>query len=95
MEREFKTTFYTDFSMAEMFWKKAIIDTYKRCMKEWSSDVRYFTEFVIALNHKIRDWYEKDVEVAKIYDELWREADSLALEIFSGEDKKYYLKTTD
>ena len=57
MEREFKTTFYEDFSMAEMFGKEAIIDTYKRCLNEWSSDIKYFTEFVIALNHKILEWY--------------------------------------
>ena len=96
MERkEFKTTFYTDFTFAELFGKEAIIDIYKRCLKEWSNDVRYFTAFVMALNHKIRYWYEKDKKVAKVYDELWREADSLALEIFQWEDKKYYLRTTD
>lgn len=93
--QEFKTTFYEDFSMAEMFGKEAIIDTYKRCLKEWSNDVRYFTAFVMALNHKLWYWYEKDIKVARLYDKLWREADSLALEIFSGEDKKYYLRTTD
>jgi hypothetical protein len=33
--------------------------------------------------------------VAKVYDELWREADLLALQIFKGEDKDYYLRETD
>lgn len=95
MEREFKTTFYEDFSMAEMFGKEAIIDTYKRCLNEWSSDIKYFTEFVIALNHKIREWYGKENNVARLYDKLWREADLLALEIFQGKDKEYYLRETD
>ena len=95
MEREFKTTFYEDFSMAEMFGKEAIIDTYKRCLSEWSSDIKYFTKFVVALNHKIRERYEKDKKVAKVYDKLWREADLLALQIFKGEDKDYYLRETD
>jgi len=95
MEREFKTTFYEDFSMAEMFGKEAIIDTYKRCLSEWSSDIKYFTEFVVALKHKLWDWYEKDIKVARLYDKLWREADSLALEIFQGKDKEYYLRETD
>ena len=95
MEREFKTTFYEDFSMAEMFGKEAIIDTYKRCLSEWSGDVKYFTKFVIALNHKIREWYGKENNVAKLYDKLWREVDLLALEIFQWKDKEYYLKETD
>lgn len=95
MERKFKTTFYEDFSMAEMFGKEAIIDTYKRCLSEWSSNIKYFTEFVVALNHKIREWHWKENNVARLYDKLWREADLLALEIFQGKDKEYYLRETD
>ena len=65
---------------------------WQRCLSEWSSDIKYFTEFVVALNHKIREWYGKENNVAKLYDKLWREADSLALEIFQGKDKEYYLR---
>lgn len=95
MDRNFKTTFFTDFTFAEMFWEKAIRETYQRCLKERSNDVRYFTEFVVALNWKIWEWYEKDKKVAKVYDELRRQADLLALEIFKWKDKDYYLRETD
>lgn len=95
MEREFKTTFYSDFTFAEMFGETGIKELYKRCLKEWSGDVKYFTEFVVALNWKIWERFEKDKKVAKIYDKLWREADLLALEIFKWEDKNYYLRETD
>lgn len=95
MERKFKTTFYSDFTFAEMFGETGIKDLYKRCLKEWHWDVKYFTEFVVALNWKIRERFEKDKKVAKVYDELWREADLLALQIFKGEDKDYYLRETD
>jgi hypothetical protein len=35
MERKFKTTFYSDFTFAEMFGETGIKDLYKRCLKEW------------------------------------------------------------
>ena len=95
MDRKLKTTFYEDFSMAEMFGKEAIIDTYRRCLSEWSSDVKYFTEFVVALNHKIREWHWKENKVERLYSDLRQKADSYALEIFQGKDKEYYLREVD
>ena len=95
MDRKLKTTFYEDFSMAEMFGKEAIIDTYRRCLSEWTGDVEYFTEFVVALNHKIRERHWKENKVERLYIDLRKKADSCALDIFQDEDKEYYIRESD
>ena len=94
-EREFKTTFFEDFTIADNFWEKAIKDTYKRCFAEWKNNVKYFTEFVVALNWKIWQRYEKDESIARVYNDLWQEADEYACENFKGEDANYYFRLTD
>ena len=43
-----ETTFWDDFSIAERFGENAILDTYKRAMKEWKSNYKYLTELVIV-----------------------------------------------
>lgn len=94
-EREFKTTFFEDFTIADNFWEKAIRDTYKRAFSEWKNNVKYFTEFVVALNWKIWQRYEKDKSVAKVYNDLWIEADAYACENFKGDDLNYFYRLTD
>lgn len=96
MEMEFETTFYSDFTIAERIsWIKGIKDTYKRAFENWKDSVKYFTELVVALNWKI--WYRhgKNDEVAKLYDELWKEADWYAVEHFKGDDLSYFYRQTD
>ena len=58
MEREFKTTFFEDFTIADSFGDTAIADTFKRAFQEWKDDVKYFTELVIALNWKLWEWHD-------------------------------------
>lgn len=38
-----KTTFYTDFSIADNYGVAAIKDTYKRAFDEWHNDTEYVT----------------------------------------------------
>lgn len=94
-EREFKTTFFDDFSIADKFWIKAIRDTYQRAFAEWKDNVKYFTEFVVALNWKIWERYEKDQDIAKVYNELRIEADEFANENFKWDDLNYFYRLTD
>ena len=94
-EREFKTTFFSDFTIADKFWEKAIRDTYQRAFVEWKNNVKYFTEFVVALNWKIWERYEKDESVARVYNDLWQEADAYACENFKGDDFNYFYRLTD
>lgn len=90
-----KTTFYTDFSIADGFGEAAIRDTYKRAFDSWKNNVEYVTELVMALNWKIFEHHGKNQKLAKLYDELWREADEWCMDNLEGEDKRYYLMTTD
>lgn len=89
------TTFYEDLSIADHYGKDAIIDTYKRVFKYWSKDVRYITEFTMALNWKIWEHYEHNESLARVYDELWRKADAWCCKNLKDDDLSYYLRTTD
>lgn len=91
-----KTTFWQDFEIAEMFGgEKGIRDTYKRAFREWKTNVEYLTELVMVLNWKLWQHYEEGNEYAKIYNELWNQADAWAMENLTGEDLSYFLRTTD
>lgn len=90
------STFYADFSVADVYGEKAIQDTYNNCFNGWKDNVQYFTEFVGALNHKLWFWYNKQVEeYAKLYDKLWKEADAYGSEHFKEEDAKHYFAVLD
>lgn len=92
-----KTTFWSDFTIAE--WcggKSAIKDTYKRAFEEWKTNHVYLTELVMILNWKIWYHYENgDEDIARLYDELWRKTDEWALQNLKDEEKRYYVRTLD
>ena len=95
MGHEVKTTFYGDLTIAEAYGPDAVRETYARVCKEWRANVEYYTEFVLALNHKIWEHYETNEALARVYDELWREADACAADNLTGGDLQYYLNKTD
>lgn len=90
-----KTTFYMDFSIADHFGESAIRDTYKRAFKSWKNNVEYLTELVMALNWKIWEHVDSNPGIARVYDQLWEEADNWCCENLKGEDLAYYYRTTD
>ena len=92
---ECRTTFWMDFSIADKFGVNAIRDTYNRAFEEWQNNVEYMAEFVLVLNHKIWQWYEKDEKIAAVYNELWEQADSFCLDHFTDDDAAYYFDVTD
>ena len=93
---ERKTTFFSDLSIAEWYGADSVRDTYKNVMRSWLGNVVYFTEFVMCLNWKIWEQNARgNEELAKVYDELWREADELVCNTYKGEDADYYYRTTD
>ena len=89
------TTFYTDFSLAENFGVDAIKDTFDRAFAEWKTDYKYLTELVMVLNWKIAEHYESDMEIAKIYNNLWAQADKYACSNLKGIELDYFYRTTD
>lgn len=91
-----KTTFYTDFTIAEKFGNEAITDTFNRAFNEWKDNYEYLTELVLVLNHKIWEWDDKgDEEKAVLYDKYWKEADCYACENLKGEELDYFYQMTD
>lgn len=91
-----KTTFWQDFSIADVFGKDAIMDTFNRAFDEWKSNVEYITELCLILNWKIWYWHDNNnEEYATIYNELWGKVDSWCMENLKDDDLKYFIHTTD
>lgn len=98
--KEFQTTFWEDFTIADAFGDGAIKDTYKRAFKHWKDDFTYLTELVIVLNLKCWQWYERGNEArSKMYSDMYYEADAYALDVIerehSEEKANYYFEMTD
>ena len=92
----FFTTFWEDFSIAEMFGAKAIIDTAKRTKREYRDDVKYITELALVLNYKAWTYYDDDkMALSKLYSDLYYMVHDYAMEHFDGEDAMYYFNVTD
>ena len=90
-----KTTFYTDFSIADHFGKDAIVDTYERAFKHWKNNVEYVTELAMALNWKSWEHSNDNPNIARLYVDLWRKVDKWCMDNLKGDDIQYYLRTTD
>ena len=91
-----KTTFYEDFSIADHFGIPAVKDTYKRGLETAKAmGYEYLTEFVMVLNWKIWEHHEHNDDLAKVYNDLWIDADIIAQETLKGEELSYYYETTD
>lgn len=92
---EMTTTFWDDFTIADIFGADAIRDTYKRAFAEWRHDYVYLTELVIVLNHKIWQHYQRNDAYARLYNDLWEQADLYAQENLKGEELSFFYQTTD
>lgn len=92
---KFETTFWSDFTIADMFGISAIQDTFDRAFAEWKSDYKYLTELVLVLNWKIWDWYGKDDDYAELYNDLWQTADNYALDNLKDNELTYFLEMID
>lgn len=95
IDYQLKTSFMSDFNIANVFGERAVRDTAKRAFKEWQSSVVYVTELVMVLNWQIWKLYETNESLARVYDELWRELDKWCLDNLKGEELAYYIRTTD
>lgn len=99
------TTFFSDMTIAELCsGLKGVQDTFNNVVKSWKSDYKYFTEFVLVLNHKIWEHYGKgpgtpnyNEPMARLYDSLWRKAVDIFFATHGKNDKatSYYYEVTD
>lgn len=96
---EVKTTFFEDFTIAEIVaHKEGVIDTYERAMSEWLDNIEYITEFVLVLNHKCWQHHgEGRIELSKLYSDLYYKAYDKVANHYEGDDEKsyYFWKTLD
>ena len=93
-----ENTFAMDFSIADVFGAHAVKDTYKRAFQEWKDDYKMLTALVAVLNHKIWQHYKatpRRLDLVKLYDSLWRQAEDYALTNLKGEELDYYYRITD
>jgi hypothetical protein len=90
-----KTTFWEDFTIADLYGVAAIQDTYNRSFRDWKDNVEYITELTLVLNHKIWQHYGHNEQLANIYDRLWKEVDGWCVENLTGEDAEYFFNVTD
>lgn len=101
------TTYYSDFGIAERFGKQEVRNTYKRAFKNWKHDIKWITEICRVLNWKIHEHYGRNNELARLYDELWKELDGWILDYdededgnikykhFTKDEIKYFVEVTD
>ena len=93
---ESKTTFWSDFTIADAFGIDAIEDTFKRAFKEWKTDVEYITELSIVMNLKTWYHYERNNDVySKLYADLYYKVDGWCKNHLKGKDFEYYFNMTD
>ena len=90
-----KTTFYTDFSIAEIFSVDSIRSTYIQCFNEWKENYEYITELCMVLNWKMFRWFEVREDFYEVYRELYRTLDEWCVENLKGDELEYYYFTTD
>lgn len=95
-EKRPDSTFYADFSVADVFGEKAIQDTFNQCFNEWKGNYEMFTELTMVLNHKLWYWYECGIEdYATLYDKLWKQADAWGNENLKGEALEHFCHVLD
>ena len=90
-----QTTFWNDFSIADIYGADAVQDTFDRAFAEWKNNAVYITELVLVLNHKSWQHAEKRRELSELYADLYYKADKYALDHLKGDDWQYYFETTD
>ena len=105
-----KTTFYTDFSIAEAFGTDAIRDTYEKAFNEWKTDTEYVTELVMVLNWKSWEHHDRGLlaeqsgddlaadshtDLVELYCSLYEEADAWCMDNLNDDDLAYFIRTTD
>lgn len=99
-----KTTFWQDFSIADLYGPEAVLDTFKRAFREWCHDVEYIAEMSLVLNHK-GFWYNSASEkkdnngflalMSELYFNLYEQLNEWAKDNYKDADAEYYFNVTD
>lgn len=93
---QMKTTFWSDFAIAEKFGIAAVEETYRRCFKEWKTYYVYLTELAIVCNWLCWSHWEKGHDdLSELYSTLYYKTRDYALSHLKGSELSYYIRTTD
>lgn len=96
-----KTTFGTDFDLADILGIEAIRDTFERAFTKWKDNCEYFTELVLVLNHKYWQWHyirKQRMEAesyAEVYSNLFYKYYYYGIKHFKGDELSYYYHTIE
>lgn len=91
------TTFFEDFSIAEHFGTKGIMDTYRLTMSSWKNDIEYLTELAMVMSWKCGYFFEEgNAEFNRLYHDLYYKTKDYVYENFEEEeDLEYFYNLTD
>lgn len=93
-ERQY--TFFSDLSIAEYYGLSSVKDTVKRVVKSWFDDTKGFTEFIMCVNHKAWEHYErKNIELSEYYSGLYHELVDKIYNNWDRESLDYFYQITD
>ena len=92
-----KTTFWSDFSIADMFGTGGVKDTYNRAKEDWQDSIEYMTELAMVLNHKSWQHNGKHQTLCSLYADLWCNIEDFIYEHFKDNEEviSYYQRVTD
>lgn len=88
------STFYSDFTYAEMFGVDSIIATFNRTFNECKENYENLTALVSTLYHKIWEDGEQSDSISILYDDLWDKAYTYACDNLKGEELNYFYRET-
>jgi len=94
-ETDISTAFYIAFSLAEKICPSNIRDVYQRFMDDFKGSYKHLTEIVMVLNFKAWKWSEKNVELSRLYCELYEKANDYAHANLKGDELTYYYNVVD
>lgn len=91
-----KTTFWEDFTLAEIYGIPSIKDTYNRAVREWRYNVEYYTELTMVVNWKSWYWhYAGNYQLSEMYADYYYELYNWGLNNYTDEDLNYFWRTLD
>lgn len=104
---ERKTTFYSDFIIAELCGNALhdVEDTFNRSFESCKKDIKYITELYMVFNARINILFEEgNKELFELYSRLYQKIDEYVLATneegteylnYSKKDVTYFIQTTD
>ena len=92
---ELKTTFWSDFTIADAFGVNAILDTFNRSFENWKTNVEYITELAMVMSWKSCHYYNKNEQYMKLYSNLYHDVDAWCMNNLKENDLVYYIQTTN